>query len=285
MNSGGASVSRHSNSLLLLGRLVSLSIREAWRNKMGLFLFFTIPPLFLGVVELTAGKGAVPIKLYYPEETLQILLVIRQACIVFAAAALCGFLSAYYALILFHQNFEYFRFCVFSGLHPAVFLAGRFAFLVVLILLLAGGTTYLTGEMVAIENPGTVFLGFVLMGIVYAACGGIAGTLFRDVLAAFLVVALLADLDAAWLQNPVYYTAGQNIEIIRWLPAFYPCQMIFAAGFAEDTNPGALKGSMVYAAVLLGILLVIISARLRGVRGSQRRKELTSSVNKTSGGS
>ncbi len=277
-------MNRPNNNLFLLGRLVSLSVREAWRNKLGLILFFTIPLLFLGVVELTAGKGAVPVKLYYPGETLQILLVIRQACIVFAAAALCGFLSAYYALILFHQNFDYFRFCVFSGLHPAVFLAGRFAFLVVLILLLAGGTTYLTGEMVTIENPGTVFWGFVLMGVVYAACGGIAGTLFRDVLAAFLVVALLADLDAAWLQNPVYYTAGQNIEIIRWLPAFYPCQMIFAAGFAEDTNPEAMRGSMMYAAVLLSVLLVIISIRLRGVRGSRRSQEQSSVVCQPSGG-
>lgn len=278
-------MSRHTNNLFLLGRLVSLSIREAWRNKMGLILFFTIPLLFLGVVELTAGKGVVPIKLYYPDETLQILLVIRHACIVFAAAALCGFLSAYYALILFHQNFDYFRFCVFSGLHPAVFLAGRFAFLLVLILLLAGGTTYLTGELVTIENPGTVFAGFVLMGVVYAACGGIAGTLFRDVLAAFLVVALLADLDAAWLQNPVYYTAGQNIEIIRWLPAFYPCQMIFAAGFAEDANPGALRGSLLVAAVLLGILLVIISIRLRGVRRSRGEQELSTHANPIPGGS
>ena len=78
----------------LLSRLISLSIHEAWRNKMGLALFFAIPVLFLGVVQLTAGEGIVPVKLYYPGETLQVLLTIRHACIVFAAAALCGFLSA-----------------------------------------------------------------------------------------------------------------------------------------------------------------------------------------------
>lgn len=266
-------MNRPHNTFFLLPRLIFLSIREAWRNKLGLVLFFAIPVLFLGVVELTAGKGIVPVKLYYPEETLQVLLTIRHACIVFAAAALCGFLSAYYALILFHQNFEYFRFCVFNGLPPSLFLVGRFAFLVVLIMLLAAGTTLLTGALVTIYHPGMVFAGFVLIGIVYGACGGIAGMMVRDVLAAFLFVALLADLDAAWLQNPVYYTSGQNVELIQWLPAFYPCQMIFAAGFTEDPNPAAVQGSIVYAAVLLVLLLFIIVLRLRGVRRIRRRQQ------------
>ncbi len=277
-------MNRRSDNLFLLARLVLLSIREAWRNRMGLILFFTIPVLFLGVVQITAGEGIVPIKLYYPEETLQVSLIIRHACIVFAAAALCGFLSAYYALTLFHQNFDYFRFCVFSGLPPAVFLAGRFAFLIVLILLLAAGTTILTGALVSIIHPGMVFAGFVLIGIVYAACGGIAGTIVRDVLAAFLFVAVLADLDAAWLQNPVYYTAGQNIGLISWLPAFYPCQMIFAAGFTEDPNPAAVRGSIIYAGVLLSILLLIITIRLRGVRRSNRNREPSPAAVQFSGG-
>ena len=241
---------------------------------MGLFLFFAIPVLFLGIVQITAGEGIVPIKLYYPGETLEMMLMIRHACIVFAAAALCGFLSAYYALILFHQNFEYFRFCVFNGLHPAVFLAGRFVFLVVLILLLAAATTILTGALVTIYHPGMVFAGFVLIGIIYGACGGIAGTMVRDILAAFLFVALLADLDAAWLQNPVYYTSGQNIGLIHWLPAFYPCQMIFAAGFTEDPNPLAVQGGLIYAALLLGSLLAVIMLRLRGVRPTLKRQHL-----------
>ncbi|MGO9309374.1 MAG: hypothetical protein ACLQDL_10170 [Spirochaetia bacterium] len=275
---------RHKNGLFLFARLVSLSVREAWRNRMGLIMFFTIPILFLGVVRMTAGEGFVPIKLYYPKATLQVMLTIRYACIVFGAAALCGFLSAYYALILFHQNFEYFRFCVFNGLRPSVFLAGRFAFLLILILLLAASTTFLTGALVTIYHRGMVFAGFVLIGIVYGACGGIAGTMIRDILPAFLLVALLADLDAAWLQNPAYYSSGQNLELIRWLPAFYPCQMIFAAGFTEEQNPAAVRGSIICAAVFLCILLVIITFRLRGVRRSHQTQDNQPSPGSSSGG-
>ncbi len=237
-----------------------------------MILFFSIPAVFLGAVQLTGGTGLVAVKLYYPKETMQVLLTIRHACLVFAATAVCGFLSAYYALILFHQDFEYFRFCVFNGLHPGVFLAGRFSFFVLLILLLAAGTTLLTGQLVAVRHAERMFIGFVIMGMVYGACGGIAGMMPCDFLFAFLCVGLLADVDAAWLQNPVYYSAGQNVELIRWLPAFFPSQMIFAAGFTETQNPAAVKGSMAYAAILLCILVSVIMLRLGRVRRPLRRQ-------------
>ena len=263
-------MNKFSNHSDLVAALFRLSLREAWRNKMGMILFFGIPVIFLSAVQLTAGKGTIPVKLYYPEETLQVLLMIRHAAIVFAAAAVCGFLSAYYALILFHQDFDYFRFCVFNGLHPAVYLAGRFSCFLILLLFLAAGTTLLTGALVTLYHPWNVFIGFLLLGVIYGACGGLAGMMTREFLVAFLCVALLADIDAGWLQNPVYYSAGQNIEIIRWLPAFYPCQMIFAAGFTEDPNPAAAPGSLVYAAVVLFTLLSVIVLRLKRVRHSHR---------------
>ena len=263
-------MNRFNDHVGLVGMVFFLSLREAWRNKMGMILFFAIPVVFLGAVELTAGGGTVAVKLYYPDETLQVLLTMHLAAIVFVAAAVCGFLSAYYALILFHHDFDYFRFCVFNGLHPAVYLAGRFGFFLTILLFLAAGTTLLTGALVPINHPGNVFAGFLLIGVVYGACGGLAGMMTREFLVAFLCVALLADIDAAWLQNPVYYSAGQNIEIIRWLPAFYPCQMIFAAGFTEDPNPAAAPGSLAYAGVVLCMLLAVIVVRLRRVRHPNR---------------
>jgi hypothetical protein len=159
---------------------------------------------------------------------------------------------------------------VFNGLHPGVYLAGRFGFFLTLQLFLAGGTTLLTGTLVTITHPWTVFAGFLLLGVIYGACGGLAGMMTREFLVAFLCVALLADIDAAWLQNPVYYSAGQNIEIIRWLPAFFPCQLIFAAGFTEDPNPAAAPGSLAYAGVVLCLLLAVVVIRLRRVRHPNR---------------
>jgi hypothetical protein len=264
-------VRKAGNRASIIGTIFAHSLKEALRNRAGIVVFFSVPVLFLGAVYLTAGEGYVSIKLYYPGEVYSILLVIRHVCFVFGAAALCGFLSGYFALILFHRDFEYYRFCVFAGLRPLDFLLGRFGFFVFLILFLALGTCLFTMQMVEVNRPADAFIGFLLMGIIYGACGGIIGILSRDFLVAFLLIAVLADIDAAWLQNPVYYTAGQNIGLIRWLPAFYPGQQIFSSAFMEDPNPLALWGSALAALLLLVIFFVIISIRFRSVARACRR--------------
>jgi len=256
---------RHRNRVSVIGTIFVHSLREALRNRAGIIVFFCVPVFFLGAVYLTAGEGYVTIKLYYPEEVYSLLLVIRHVCMVFGGAALCGFLSGYFALILFHRNFEYYRYCIFAGMRPMEFLLGRFGFFVSLIMVLALATTLFTMQMVSVYHPTDAFVGFLLMGIIYGACGGIIGILSRDFLVSFLLIAVLADIDAAWLQNPVYYTAGQNIELIQWLPAFYPSQQIFASAFMVDPNPLAISGSLIYAILLLGVFLIIISIRFRSV--------------------
>jgi hypothetical protein len=188
----------------------------------------------------------------------------------FGTTGVCAFLSAYYALLLFHRDFEYFRYCVFAGLKPFHFMAGRFGFFALLIIVLSAVITVLTGSLVSINRSFDAFVGFTLVGIVYGAIGAIFGMLVKDFLVGFLMVAVLSDIDPAWLQNPVYYTSGQNTEIIRWLPAFYPSQYVFSAAFMEDNNLRALWGSLAVAVLLLVILFAMIAFRF----GSVRRKSV-----------
>jgi hypothetical protein len=246
----------------LSARVFAVSAREAWRNTAGLVLLVAVPVVFLGTVWLTAGDVLTVIKLYFPDEVLQVTLSARPVCLVFGTVSICGFLAAYYAMTLFHYAFRYFRFWVIAGLPPGAFLLGRFGFYTLLILALGAGTTLLTGRLVPLAHPWAVLLGFLLMGVVYGAFGGMAGLLSRDPLIGFLAVAILADIDAAWLQNPVYYTSGQNLEFIRWLPAFYPSQLVLASAFTEDLNLQALRGSLAYAAILLALFLVVTTRRL-----------------------
>ena len=91
------------------------------------------------------------------------------------------------------------------------------------------------------------------------------GLLSRDFMVAVLFIVLLANLDAGWLQNPVFYSSAQQSEFIRWLPAFFPCQFIFAAVFAGRINAWALLMSLVYAGGFLGLLYMAVFYRLRGV--------------------
>lgn len=248
-----------------LSCLTELSLRELWRNKLGLVLLLGIPVLFIGVVEWTSGRVRVPIKLFYAGETVRVVLSQHSITLIFASLAVTGFLVAYYALVLYHQDFEYYRYSVFLGLRPRAFVAARFA----LFLLLSGAIslliTVVLGQLVDLRRPGSVFLGFMLIGVTYGAFGGIIGSLSRDFLPALLIVALLADLDAAWLQNPVYYSWAQESAIIRALPAFYPCQMVFSAAFTARNNSLAAIRGLAYAGGLAGLLFLVVHLRLRRV--------------------
>jgi hypothetical protein len=248
-----------------LACLLELSLRELWRNKLGMVLLVGIPAIFIAVVVWTAGRLPVPIKLFYAAETLRVVLPQKSITLVFASAAVTGFLVAYYSLVLYHQDFEYYRYGVFLGLRPGVFAGARF----LLFLLLSGAIALLIttalGLLIELEQPAAVFLGFLLTGVTYGACGGIIGSLTRSFLPALLIAALLVDLDAAWLQNPVYYSWAQDSALIHCLPAFYPCQALFAAAFTPRGNLRAVLGALAYAGGLTAVLFFIVHVRFRGV--------------------
>jgi hypothetical protein len=264
---------RHSWAALTC--LTELSLRELWRNRLGLALLLGIPVLFIGVVQWTSGRVPVPIKLFYAAETARVVLSQRSITLVFACAAVTGFLVAYYALVLYHQDFEYYRYSVFLGLRPAAYAAARF----ILFLLLSGAisllVTVIISRLIVLRQPVLVFLGFMLTGVTYGACGGIIGSLSRSFLPALLIAALLVDLDAAWLQNPVYYSWAQESSFIRALPAFYPCQMVFSSAFTDRGNPLAALRGLAYAGSLTAVLFLVVHIRLRRVwrnRGEPTRR-------------
>ena len=249
----------------IAARILLLSAREAFRNRAGLALFFFIPGIFLGIVRITAGALPVPIEVYFREEVLNLSPTQLNVSLVFVATSVTGFLSAYFALTLFQQNFDYWRHSVFLGLSPATLLIGRFGFFLILAATLAGSTTLLIGHWVPLKQTAAVYAGFLSIALIYGTAGALAGTMTRDFLLAVLASALLADIDAAWLQNPVYYTAAERMELIRWLPAYYPTQMVFAAGFDGRTNWLAVERSGLWAAGLLLLLFVVLGWKMRGL--------------------
>lgn len=251
--------------LPVIRRVFVLSALELLRNRIGLVLFFAIPAIFLGIVVLTAGATPVPLKVFFRDETVSLLLSQEKTSLVFVSASVSGFISAYFSLVLFQQDFQYFRYCVFNGLRPTSLLLGRFALFFVMAVALAASITVALGQMVSLQQAFPAFIGFLLVATIYGAFGATAGMLSKEFLVPVMVSALLADIDAAWLQNPVYYTAAERMEIIRWLPAYYPCQLIFSSAFTGRFNGRALIGSGVWAGAMFLVLLSIIVLRMRGV--------------------
>ncbi|MGB2906872.1 MAG: hypothetical protein WBB73_07215 [Candidatus Aminicenantaceae bacterium] len=246
----------------MLYRLTSL---ELLRNRFGLLLLFFIPVLFLAVVEGTTGQGSLPIKLYFFHSSISLLLPAKEISLVFMAAAVSGFLTAYYAVLLFQQDFYYYRYCVSLSLSPRIFALSRFSFFFTLVAGLAALVLAVLAFMLPLRQVGAAFAGFLLLGTVYGAYGGAVGLLSKDHMVAILLIALLANLDAGWLQNPVFYSSAQQGGFIRWLPAFYPCQFIFSALFAGRINAWALLMSLLYSLALLALLFGAVRYRLKGV--------------------
>lgn len=246
----------------LLYRLTAL---ELLRNKLGLLLLFVIPAIFLAVVEWTSGEGLLPVKLYFFKQVDTLFLDQREISLVFMSAAVGGFLMSYYAILLFQQDFEYFRYGISMGLKPHTFLTSRFGFFFTLTAILAAFTTLVMRGLMHFQNIPAAFAGFILLGLIYGAYGGIVGVLTKDFMVAILFVVLLANIDAGWLQNPVFYSTSQQSEIIRWLPAFFPCQFIFSSIFSEKFNLWALLMSLAYASILFAALFFAVLIKIRGV--------------------
>jgi len=245
--------------------LYTQTFKELIRNKLGLILLFVIPTLFLAVVEWTTGKGALPIDLYFYKQTTHVFINTRELSMVFMAAAIGGFLMSYYAAMLFHKDFEYFRYCISMKLSPVTFIASRFCFFITLVSVLSVYTTLLMRSMMSFSQVFTALLGFILLGCIYGAYGGIVGILSKDFTTSILFIALLANIDAGWLQNPVYYSTAQQSGIIHWLPAFFPCQFIFSSIFSGKINLWAALMSLLYASFLFGILFLAVRFRIKGV--------------------
>ena len=241
-----------------------LSALELWRNPLGLVLLVVMPAVFIGMIVWTASASTLPLKIFFGGETLQLLLTQRQVGLVFVSAAVSGFLAAYYALILFHNDFGYFRFCAFMGLSPALFTSARFAAFLGVTALLAALTAFGLGRVTPLEQPFAVFGGFLLITVIYGAYGGIVGVLSRSFMPALLLIVLLAQLDAGWLQNPVYYSAAQESPLIHWLPAYHPCQLVFSSAFTARDNGAALGGALVWAVAAVVGLILVVQWRMRG---------------------
>jgi hypothetical protein len=108
-----------------------------------------------------------------------------------------------------------------------------------------------------------VLVGFMLAGYVYGCYGLLVGALFKRELEGILFIVLLANIDAGWLQNPIYYADAQNKAIIRHLPAYFPAQVSMASAFTEHSILNPLVGSLLYGSFLLLAAMGIFWWRMR----------------------
>lgn len=240
-----------------------LTARDLLRSRMVLLLLVIIPSLFLGLVTLTSSRKPLGFKLAAAPGCPVVEVSERDESLIFVAAAATGLLASYLALGLIQRHRETHRRLILCGYRPAELVGAKLAVLVAVTVLVAVYVTAILSLFLRPERRLLLTLGMVLAGLVYGCYGLLVGAIFHRELEGILFVVLLANIDAGWLQNPVFYAGAQNQFIIRALPAYFPTQLSMIAAFTREAWFPAFLGSLAYAAALLSLALGLYFIRMR----------------------
>ncbi len=242
---------------------VEMTARELLRSRLVLILLVVIPSLFYTIVGLTTTNRLIAFKLASIPEKALIEVSERSESLVFIGTAVAGLLASYLGLGLMQRQNEVNRRLVLCGFRPSELIASKLTVMLGVVVLIG---IYVGGLLPVFFRPerfASTVLGFVCAGFVYGSYGLLVGSLLGRELEGVLFIVLLANIDAGWLQNPVYYAGAQNQFIIRALPAYYPSQLGMIGAFTAHTVTRPVIASLVYGLILLMAALAIYFVRMR----------------------
>ncbi|MFI5296192.1 MAG: ABC transporter permease [Thermodesulfovibrionales bacterium] len=189
----------------------------------------------------------------------------RKEALIFIGLAATGLISSFLGLNLLQEHSGVDRRLVLCGYSTSELIVSKLVVLLCVILI----TGVYVASMILVSFQPRHFLqmisGFILGGFVYGCYGLLVGTIFKKELEGILFIVLLANIDAGWLQNPIYYAEAQNKAIIRSLPAYFPSQASMAAAFTDHSVINPLMRGIIYGIVLLFVALFIYWRRM-GIR-------------------
>lgn len=238
--------------------------REVLRGRFVLILLVLVPAAFYAVGWLTGTDEPLPFRLGSIGEGVDLVVPQRHEITVFIGLAATGLLTSFVGLKLAQRDVESVRRLVLCGFRAPELLGARLFVLVAVIGAVAAGL----GSVVPLlffapERTGAMIVAFAAGGWISGCWGLLVGALIRKELEGILVVALLTNLDAGWLQNPVWYAGAQNRELIRALPMHFPSQAAMAAAFSTEPIGRPLLLGGAYGAALLALAMVAYGWRLR----------------------
>lgn len=250
------SISRIITSLFMILRMLI-------RRRIVLILLMVIPAVFLITVELTTSDRTLPFKLASLDQNNIIDVSQRGISLVFFAVASVGFLLSFLGLNLIQKNSEINRRLVICGYHPLDLLASNLLALFILIVIISIYVGILLSLLFPVNHIGSLIFGLALSGFVYGCYGLVIGSLIKGELEGILLIVLLANIDAGWLQNPLFFAEAQNQEIIKYLPAYYPSQSSIIAAFTDLSAVKASLSSLLYGAGFLVLSMLVFFNKMR----------------------
>ncbi len=186
----------------------------------------------------------------------------KAISLVFFAIASVGFLLSFLGLNLIQKNSEINQRLVICGYHPIELLVSNLLSLFILILLISTYVGFLCRAFFPIDHLWMMILGLAMNGFVYGCYGMVVGSLIKGELEGILLIVLLANIDAGWLQNPLFYAEAENQAIIRFLPAYFPSQSAIIAAFTDFSAIKASLSSLLYGAGFLALSMMIFFTKM-----------------------
>jgi len=229
--------------------------RTLLRRPIVPILLVVVPATFFIVIYLTTSDREVPFRVASLLEKVFINVSERNSSLVFFAIASVGFLASYLALTLIQKNISINRRLIVCGYHPVTILLSHLLVLIILIICIS---IYVGLSLLLFFTPShmvTLIIGLILAGWVYGCYGLLVGSLIKGELEGILLIVLLANIDAGWLQNPFFYAEAQNQAIIRYLPAYFPSQTSILSSFSDYNVAGDIINSFLYG---LGFLVLAV---------------------------
>lgn len=259
-----------------------LLLLDLLRRRIALVLLFVVPALFNAVVlvttasrdvEVTLGSLAEPLertsvpgfdKLAEVFEDLGARTVDeRRLSLVFLGVAAVSFLACFFAFNLVHKRRDVDARLVLAGFPAHEVLLAKLLVLLGIVSVLAGFETGILWPWALPKQPWLVASGFFAGGFVYGCLGMLVGSLVKNELEGIFAMVFLTNIDAGWLQNPIYYAHSQRQGLIRSLPGYGPVQLACVGAFTDETPHGVLTRTLLWAALVVGIVMLGFWLRIR----------------------
>lgn len=238
-------------------------LRMLLRRQIAVILIAVIPIIFLSVVEFTTSERLLPFRLASLGEDVVIETSEKGISFIFFAIASAGFLVSFLALNLIQKNNTVNRRLIICGFHPIEILISSLTTLFLMIFLIAIYVTTITNLLFPVNHLLMFFYSLLLIGFVYGCYGLFIGSLVKGELEGILFIVLLVNIDAGWLQNPLFYEGAQNKMIIRYLPAYFPSQTAIIASFTDYSAMNASWNSILYGSTFLLFSMFIFFKKMR----------------------
>lgn len=242
---------------------LNMHFKMLMRRRIVLLLLSIIPCIFIFVVHLTSSENDILFELGMADAKTIIKAPQVNVALIFVTLATIGFLSSFLSINLVQQYQGINRRLIICGYQPGeLIFSGLFIMLIMNLLLVIciGSAIILFFQP---ENPASMMLGLLFTGLTYGSYGILVGSLVKGELEGTLLVILLANIDAGWLQNPLFFAEARNKFIIQLLPAYHSSQISIAATFTNLSLLKPIIASLIYTACFLGLSLLISYYKMR----------------------